>query len=257
MLRRVVAVEGLFNGHAMRDSYASKRHSGRRCVSENKKVGGGVSHHTDFDGNHTVKNVAGERAGPSHESFGRRLFTSWQQGVVASIGAVMGIGAIGFFFYAPVKDDTVHHTAVVASEALGDVRLREQAIQLSKEVVESVLKDPKSLDLVVALVVQLLRQDDTKIAVSSFLRSLFEDHYTQEVTKKFVLMTILDPWIQEQLRGIAKDLASGLLQDPEVKKALVDFLTDSAAESLRSENLICDTARTVRSVATHIINPWL
>ncbi|KAH9577459.1 hypothetical protein LSM04_006288 [Trypanosoma melophagium] len=202
------------------------------------------------------RNEGQEEVGPSRESVGRRLFTSWQQGVVASIGAVMGIGAICFFFYAPVKEDTVHHTAVVASEALGDVRLREQAIQLSKAVVESVLNDRKTLELVVRLVVQLLRQDDTMIAVSSFLRSLFEDHYTQEVSKKFVLMTVLDPWIQEQLRGIAKDLAKGLLRDPEIKKELVNLLTDSAATSLQDEELRYDAARAVRLVAKRVINPW-
>ncbi|ORC93812.1 uncharacterized protein TM35_000016890 [Trypanosoma theileri] len=204
----------------------------------------------------TSQNEAQEDVGPSRESVGRRLFTSWQQGVVASIGAVMGIGAICFFFYAPVKEDTVHHTAVVASEALGDVRLREQAIQLSKAVVESVLNDQKTLELVVRLVVQLLRQDDTMIAVSSFLRALFEDHYTQEVSKKFVLMTVLDPWIQEQLRGIAKDLAKGLLCDPEIKEALVNLLTVSAATSLQDEELRCDAARAVRLVAKLVINPW-
>lgn len=70
-----------------------------------------------------------------HESPLRRLFTSWQQGVVASIGACMGIGVLIFLFYNPVKEDTVHHTAIVASEALADIRLRGEATQLSKEVV--------------------------------------------------------------------------------------------------------------------------
>lgn len=194
--------------------------------------------------------------GYSEESFGKRLFTSWQQGVVASIGAVMGIGALSYFFYAPVKEDTVHHTAVVASEALGDLRLREQAIELSKVVVESVLKDQKSLDLVARLVVQLLRHEDTIIAVSSFLRSLFEDHYTQEMTKKFVLMTVLDPWIQEQLRHIAKELAKDLLKDPDVKKALVDFLRDSAVTALQNDEVHNDAACALKSVARRVLNPW-
>ncbi|CCD11976.1 unnamed protein product [Trypanosoma congolense IL3000] len=166
----------------------------------------------------------------------------------------MGIGAIGLILYVSMRDDTVHHTAAVASEALGDVRLRERATQLSKEVVESVLKDKKSLDLVVGLVVRVLQEDDSMIAVSSFLRALFEDHYTQEVTKKFVLMTVLDPWVQEQIRVIAKDLVKDLLRDPEVKKALVKFLSECAATSLHDEKLHHDMAHTVRSVAKQAVN---
>ncbi|ESL09926.1 hypothetical protein TRSC58_02347 [Trypanosoma rangeli SC58] len=253
MLRRVKAGEYLFTVPVAALWLSSRGNSSRETTTSlpdkpTPQVGDGGKKGGDD------KTKRGD--GASQESFGRRLFTSWQQGVVASMGAVMGIGAVSFFFYAPVKDDTVHHTAVVASEALGDARLREQAIQLSKEVVENVLKDSKTLDLVVRLVVQVLRQDDTMTAVSSFLRALFEDHYTQEVTKKFVLMTILDPWIQEQLRGIAKDLAKGLLKDPEVKKALVDFLTDSAVVSLRDEELRWDAARAVRSVVKRILTPW-
>ncbi|EKF33651.1 hypothetical protein MOQ_002475 [Trypanosoma cruzi marinkellei] len=253
MLRSVKGIECLFVGNVTALCATSRRKHSRATTTHLDEE---PSSHMEDGG----KKGGGEKtmggSETSEESFGKRLFTSWQQGVVASIGAVMGIGAIGFFLYAPVKEDTVHHTAVVASEALGDLRLREQAIQLSKEVVENVLTDPKSLDLVVRLVVQVLRQDDTRIAVSSFLRSLFEDHYTQEVTKKFVLMTILDPWIQEQLRSIAKDLAKDLLNDPEVKRALVNLLTDSANTSLRDEELRYGAARAMRSVAKRTINPW-
>lgn len=185
-----------------------------------------------------------------------RLFTSWQQGVVASIGAVMGIGFLVYFLYAPVKEDTVHHTAVVASEALSDMRLKTQAIQLSKDVVEEVLNDPKSLRLVVNLVVQLLAQDDTRIAVSSLLQSLFEDHYTQEVTKKFVLMIVRDPWIQDQIQVIVKEQVLRLLQDSEIKQALSQFLLNSATESLKKPELHYEAARAVRHSVASLFNPW-
>lgn len=193
---------------------------------------------------------------PPEENRLRRLFTSWQQGVVASIGAVMGIGFLLFFLYTPVKEDTVHHTAVVASEALGDLRLKNQAIQLSKDVVLEVLRDPKSLDAVVEVVVQLLAREETKIAISSLLQSLFEDHYTQEVTKKFVLMVVQDPWIQEQLQAITKEQVHRLLTDPDVKVALSNYLVDSATESLQAPQLHYETARAVRHSVASLVNPW-
>ncbi|CAD2214792.1 hypothetical protein AGDE_05844 [Angomonas deanei] len=177
----------------------------------------------------------------------RKMFASWQQGVVASLGAVMGIGFLMLLFYDPVKEDTVHHTAVVASEALNDVRLRSQAIQLSKDVVSNVLVDPKSLDLVVALVAQLLAQEQTKIAVSSLLQSLFEDHYTQEITKKFVLGIVRDPWIQEQIHLIVKDQMTLLLQDEDIKRKLTALLVESASTGLEDPTLHFTASRAIRS----------
>lgn len=184
------------------------------------------------------------------------LFASWQQGVVASIGAVMGIGFIVYLLYTPVKEDTVHHTAVVASEALGDIRLRGKALQLSKDIVLSVLQDEQSLKLVVELVRKLLAQEDTKVAISSLLQSLFEDHYTQEVTKKFVLMIVRDPWIMDQLQVIVKEQVLRLLADEGVKKALSKFLTESASKSLGEPELQYETARAVRRSLVSVVNPW-
>lgn len=192
----------------------------------------------------------------SPESALRRLFTSWQQGVVASIGAVMGIGFLLYFLYTPVKEDTVHHTAVVASEALADARLKSQAVQLSKDVVLEVLRDPKSLDAAVNVVVELLAREETKIAVSSLLQSLFEDHYTQEVTKKFVLQVVQDPWIQDQLQGITEEQVRKLLRNPEIKADLSNFLLKSAVDSLEKPQFHYEVARAVRQSVASVFNFW-
>ncbi|KPA82528.1 putative mitochondrial hypothetical protein [Leptomonas pyrrhocoris] len=187
----------------------------------------------------------------------RRLFISWQQGVVASIGAVMGIGFLLYFLYTPVKEDTVHHTAVVASEALADARLKGQAVQLSKDVVLEVLRDHKSLDAAVNLVAKLLQREESKIAVSILLQSLFVDHYTLEVTKKFVLQVVQDPWIQENLQGITEEQVRQLLRSPEIQKRLSDFLLGSALESLKKPELQYEVARAVRrSAASLFYSVW-
>lgn len=168
----------------------------------------------------------------------------------------MGIGFLVYMLYAPVKEDTVHHTAVVASEALGDLRLKSKAVQVSKDIVSEVLQDEHSLSLVVEFVRKLLAQEDTKIAISSLLQSLFEDHYTQEVTKKFVLVIVRDPWIMDQIQVVAKEQVMRLLADDEIKQALSTFLVSAASTSLREPELQYETARAVRSSLARIVNPW-
>ncbi|KAG5494134.1 hypothetical protein JKF63_01969 [Porcisia hertigi] len=193
---------------------------------------------------------------PRQDSLLRRLLASWQQGVVASIGAVMGIGFLVYFLYTPVKEDTVHHTAVVASEALADSRLREQAVQLTKDVLLEVLRNPKSLDATVDVVVTLLGREETKIAVSSLLQSLFEDHYTQEVTKKFVLRVVQDPWIQDQLQMITEEQVRKLLNNAAIKTELSKFLLKSAMESLEKPQLHYEAAKAVRHSVASLANFW-
>ncbi|KAG5468453.1 hypothetical protein LSCM1_02433 [Leishmania martiniquensis] len=190
------------------------------------------------------------------DSLLRRLLASWQQGVVASIGAVMGIGFLMYFLYTPVKEDTVHHTAVVASEALADARLKGQAVQLSKDVVLEVLRNPQSLDATVDVVVDLLAREETKIAVSSLLQSLFEDHYTQEVTKKFVLRVVQDPWIQDQLQVITEEQVRKLLNNAGVKTELSKFLLKSALDSLEKPQLHYEVAKAIRHSAASLVNFW-
>ncbi|XQJ30732.1 hypothetical protein NXY56_006837 [Leishmania guyanensis] len=193
---------------------------------------------------------------PLQESLIRRLLASWQQGVVASIGAVMGIGFLLYFLYTPVKEDTVHHTAVVASEALADARLKGQAVQLSKDVVLEVLRNPKSLDATVDVVVELLAREETKIAVSSLLQSLFEDHYTQEVTKKFVLQVVQDPWIQDQLQVITEEQVRKLLNSAAIKSELSRFLLKSALDSLEKPQLHYEAAKAMRHSVASLVNFW-
>ncbi|CCW59860.1 unnamed protein product [Phytomonas sp. EM1] len=169
----------------------------------------------------------------------------------------MGIGFVAFLLYAPVKEDTVHHTAVVASEALGDLRLKGRAVELSKEVVDNVLNDPKTLQLVVGIAVKLLAQEDTKIAISSLLRSLFEDHYTQEITKKFVLKILRDPWIMEQIHVIAKDHTLKIIETKEVKTALTKLFTECIERMVENSELQHSVARAIRVSLIRAINPLL
>ncbi|CCW67166.1 unnamed protein product [Phytomonas sp. Hart1] len=185
----------------------------------------------------------------------QRLFVSWQQGLVASLGAVMGVGFVIFLLYNPVKEDTVHHTAVVASEALCDIRLRARAMELSKDVVDNVLNDPKTLELVVAIAVKLLAQEDIKIAISSLLQSLFEDHYTQEITKKFVLKILRDPWIMEQIHVIAKEQTLQIIETKEVKDALIKLITESSGKMLDNIEVQHVAARAIRKSFIQAINP--
>lgn len=185
-----------------------------------------------------------------------RLFFVWQQGVVASIGIVMGLAAVVYLFSAPMKEDTVHHTAVLASEALQNLSLQKRAIELSTLVVQNVLSDPNSLNLTIKLVVELLGREEIKIAISSLLSSLFEDRYTQEVTKKFILQILRDRWVSDQLDDITKHQIQRLLVNQEIKDELAKFLTEAASDALQKQELHDLSATAIRSTFLKIFNPF-
>lgn len=192
---------------------------------------------------------------PDFKTYLLRLFALWQQGLVASIGAVMGIGLIIYCFSAPMKEDTVHHTAAMASEALQDPNLRLRAVELSKQVVREVLNDPNSLNLTVHLVVQLLSREEVKVAISSLLQNLFEDRYCQEMTKKFILVLLRDPWVGDQLDEITKKQIHRLLEDREVKMAFADYIAHAASETLQKPQIHDKSASAIRLTLIQLMNP--
>ena len=183
-------------------------------------------------------------------------FSSWQRGLFASLGACMGIGLLIYVFWTPIKNDVGAQTAIVATDALNDIKLKEQALVVSKEVVRKLLTDDSSAELVAKLVVKLLADDETRIAVSMFLKSIFEDYYTQEISKKFVLHLVADEWVRGQLLEISKGLVHDLLKNPEVKQSLVNFLVDSTETALADRGLRKNTGKAIRSTVWHTLMPW-
>lgn len=194
--------------------------------------------------------------GSGREPLVPRLFVVWQQGVVLSIGVIMGVAMVAYFFSTPMKEDTVHHTAVMASEALQNTNLQKRAIELSKLVVRDVLNDPNSLNLTVKLVTELLGREEVKIAISSLLLALFEDRYTQEITKKFILQILRDHWVTEQLDDLTKKQIYRLLANQELKNALSVYLTEAASNALQKEELHDLSASAIRCTFINLINPF-
>eukprot|EP00796_Vickermania_ingenoplastis_P004412 gene4412-3211_t len=181
-----------------------------------------------------------------------RLFSFLQQGLVAGFGAVMSIAVIFYLFSTPMKEDTVHHTAAMASDALQDANLRKRATEFTKLIVQDVLNDPHSLHLVAKLVTQLLAREDVKTAVSSLLQALSEDRYTQEMTKKFILALLQDPWVSDQLDILTAKQAHRLLQNEEVKSAFAKYIAEAASETLQKPDIHDYSASAIRSTLLQV-----
>jgi hypothetical protein len=191
--------------------------------------------------------------GPSGVSWRASLFSSWQNGLVTAFGGCCAVAGIAFLIWKPFKQDSVHQTAAVASEALGDVKVRGQAVTLSKEVVESVLKDPKSVELLVEVVTSLLQKKDTQKAVTSFIQSVFADEYTQAISRKFVVDIIDSSYVREQLETIAYDLVVELLKNPKLRVSLSELLLESTSDALKDKKLHATTGVAMRHAAYYLL----
>ena len=160
------------------------------------------------------------------------VVASWRVGVVTGVGLITGVGGVVYIMQAPLRSDTVNQTADVASEALADVRLRQQAIVLSKEVVHNILKNEESLLLVQDLLSRLLQKPETRNSLMMLLRGVFDDPYMQESTKKFVINILSDKWIMERLHQITLDLGKDLLENEGSRAHMVEFLKNTALTTL-------------------------
>jgi len=166
-----------------------------------------------------------------------RVLSSWRGGIFTGIGAVMGCGGVVYLLRHPLRSDTVHQTADVASEALSDIRLRQQAIVLSKEVVNNILRNDESLNLLKDLLLRLLQQEETRNGLMMLLHGVFEDPYFQETTKKFVVRILSDAWIMERLTQMTHELGGDLLANETTKSQMVEFLQSTAGTAIESQEV--------------------
>lgn len=176
-----------------------------------------------------------------------QMLSSWQRGLFTALGAAMGIGGLVYIFWVPLRSDTVHQTTIMASEALTDVHVKKQAVVLTKEIVRDVLQDESSVKLLTEVVGRLLAKKETRRSVALFLKSTFEDNYTQEITRKFVLDVVTSEWVYDKLLDVLRDLVIDLLDDPKTRAVMTKFLLETTTEALRKEELHRTAGRAVRA----------
>jgi hypothetical protein len=186
----------------------------------------------------------------------RRFVHTWQLGILGGIGLCMGIGSMLWLFWQPFRSDATLKSTDLASDVLSDARVREGAVQVTKEVVENVLRDPSSVDLLVGVLTRLLQQEGTKLATIIFLEELFNDPLTQDLARRLIIDVARDEWTKESLSDVARVLVLNLLKEQIVKKALTDLLLRSATDALRNEELQRTTSQSVRKTVAGVVMPW-
>ena len=204
---------------------------------------------------HSVRRFSSEGAKKPRQPF-YHAFSSWQQGLFAGAGIGCGVGLAVYACWGQLKDDVGNQAATLAGNTLGDHQLKNKAVGLSKDVVRTVLSDDESVRLLVRIVTRLLGEDESRLAVSLCLKSIFEDKYTQEITKKFVLNIVADDWVRGQLIDVSKGLVEDLLQNPEIKALLVAFLLDATETALRDAHLHKTAGKTIRKVTYQTFVPF-
>ena len=146
-------------------------------------------------------------------------------------------------------NDTVDRTATMAAKALVDVQ--EQAVVLSKAIVTNILQEEASVRLLIEVIHRLLSANDTRLTVTLFLQSIFEDHYTQEVTKDFVRRILTDRWVREKLHEVARQLVLDLLADPKTHDAMTTFLRETVEKTLDERSVQRSAGAAVRKSILH------
>ncbi|KNH08983.1 hypothetical protein XU18_0661 [Perkinsela sp. CCAP 1560/4] len=179
-----------------------------------------------------------------------------KSGFFTGLAVAFGCGATLYAIRSPIRTDTVHQTADVASQALSDHRLRQQAIVLSNEVVNKLLKNDDVVILLRDLIIRVLQQTETKNALMMLVHNVGEDPYFQETIKKLIIRTINDPWIIEKVGELSSNTARGLLQNTDLQKQLVETLKNSAIAAMESEKVQEAAALNSRAIAKRFLTVW-
>ena len=177
-------------------------------------------------------------------------------GFFTGMGVTVGCGLILYAIRTPIRADTVNQTADVASEALSDHRLRQQAVVLSNEVVNKLLRNDEVTILVRDVLVRVLQQSETRNALMMLIHNVCDDKYFQETAKKFVIRTLNDPWIIEKINDISSTTAHNLTKNTSLQKEIADILKTSAIKALESERVQESGVSYGRTVFRRVFSIW-
>eukprot|EP00670_Eutreptiella_braarudii_P010334 CAMPEP_0174310134 /NCGR_PEP_ID=MMETSP0810-20121108/2856_1 /TAXON_ID=73025 ORGANISM="Eutreptiella gymnastica-like, Strain CCMP1594" /NCGR_SAMPLE_ID=MMETSP0810 /ASSEMBLY_ACC=CAM_ASM_000659 /LENGTH=379 /DNA_ID=CAMNT_0015417963 /DNA_START=124 /DNA_END=1264 /DNA_ORIENTATION=+ len=140
-------------------------------------------------------------------------------------------------------------TSDVISESLQSHGVQSQAQLLSKDVVDRILIDPKSTQLVSQLLIRVLQQEQTIDQTKKLIKTVFRDKSVQDTTKVFFLDLLSIQYIQDRTNRIghgavqevlsrqqSREWVTGLFQrtftDPSVQQHLGNALWKATWYSL-------------------------
>ncbi|KAL0483427.1 hypothetical protein AKO1_014757 [Acrasis kona] len=147
-------------------------------------------------------------------------------------------------FSGSIKDFFTEHGAHVASQSLSSENVQSSAGELSKNVVQQVLEDPKTSDLAVTFLTQLVKRDDTKQLVSGLVVSVLQDQYVKEqvsnLAREQVAWYLLnEPRTLEQLSSLVqrtlalpethesvKCISNSVISDPHTLDLVTNLLSE-------------------------------
>jgi hypothetical protein len=109
---------------------------------------------------------------------------------------------------------------------------------MSKDLILSVLKTDQSLRLVTELLLKAARHPEFRQELSAFLKFVFvEDPRGSAALKRFVVdQVILDPWVKDNLLGLATGLGADVMADRRIwPEGALELLQVAAADALASD----------------------
>jgi len=142
---------------------------------------------------------------------------------VAAIGAVL---ALYWVFQARVLSHAAATSRDVLFDTLGKKEVKLQAETLSKEVVERILNDTGTLDLVVQLVAQVLQRPEVYAAVRELVVALLNDPAVRQVTAAFFVDVLRRPEIQGRVNAMGTEATSHVLHSPATQRRLEALFRD-------------------------------
>ncbi|KAF0974028.1 hypothetical protein FDP41_006959 [Naegleria fowleri] len=138
------------------------------------------------------------------------------------------ISVVIYKFGENIKNFFSQHGADVASKSLESKNLKMSAEQLSKDVVQQVLSDPKTVEQAVNFLSQLFARKDTQDLLVALLLQVLKDPTTQTYVSKFVKEIVAMYLLHdEQTMQVTADFVYRILQKPETKDQLVILLNNA------------------------------
>jgi hypothetical protein len=164
----------------------------------------------------------------------RYTYRGWHVLRLVGVGLVTA-GAAVFYFWGPIRRAISREGSELAQQTMQDENLQGEVDRITRQTTNTLLNDPKTVEVTVDFLIRLLQKPETRTYVVSFFSKVIADPTTVQALAQLLKDPVTVRQLQSSLNTLLKDpaiqaslndLVFALLQDEQTQQVLEKMVMD-------------------------------
>lgn len=177
-----------------------------------------------------------------------KIIMAYPKGVATGVGMFTGCGLLLHFYWPTIQNKSSN----TAEKVLQTEEVINSAKELANSITSDTIQDKKIQQLVCAMLINIIKDNETKKEFINLLKITVNDPEFQEETEKCVI----DILNRKSIVEATKKLAIDLINDPDIKNDLTKLLLSASHDVLVDQQTHQKGSHAIWKSVLGLFNPW-